>query len=212
MIGVKNLSDIKKVTRHWIYLKDGSRLPVRRKINNYLGEPVIREIRFDDIHLAESGMYAANRFVSKLDTAWQIAYSKLCMVKVAHENISTGYKCRRYRVTDGYRPGLTFDWVGKPKKHWKNVEIGNQFCLIDKKMRRYQSLLGAAREVFHQALMRWCQRNYKLPYSDGIQKLIINGRGYYFKRTWPHRDKTHVELELLSAFGDKYSTYHELEL
>lgn len=212
MIGVKNPNNIKEVTQHWIYLKDGSRLPVRRQMNNFLGSPIVREIKLDNIHLAESSMYAVRRYVNKLTPAWQAAYSKLCMVKEAHENISSGNKCRLYSFLDDYRPAIKFDWVGKPKKHWKNVEVGNKYCLIDEKMRKYQTLLSAAKEVFEQALRRWCYKNHKLPYSDGVQKIIINSRGYYFKRSWPHRDKTYVELELLSAFGDKYSTYHELEL
>lgn len=212
MIGVRNLNDIRKVTNYWIYLKNGSRLPVCRQMTNYVGHPIVREIRFDNIYLAESGMHAVRQLVNKLSPAWQSAYSKLCMVKEAHENVSSGRKCLLYYFTEDHRPVLDFKWVGKPKKHWKNVEIGNQYFLIDAKMHKYQSLLGCAREVFKQALDRWCYKNHKLPYSDGVQKLTINGRDYYFKRTWPHRDKRHVDLEMLSAFGDKYSTYHELTL
>lgn len=212
MIGVSNQKDIDRISQYWIHLKNGTHVSMRRRMTLYAGEPIVREIRFDNIYLAESGMYAVTRLLNKIRPKWKAAYSQLAMVKEAHENITPGSRCKLYRFMDGYRPGVTIDWVGKPKKHWKNLEIGNRYAIIDTRLLKCHSLLGAAREVFRQAIAKWATENYKLPYSDGVQKITINGRDYYFKRTWPHRDKTHVELELLSAFGDRHSTYHELEL
>lgn len=203
--------DIKEIGKLWVHFKDGNKLPVMRMTNS--DGIWLREARFHDVKLAESGYHAVSRLIERHNPAWKRAFSKVAHCKEAHENISQGRTCILYRYNDG---GIGESRVNKPLRHWKNVKYGNEYHLISKKMRQLYTLRFHAKECFvNHALATWANKNrHRLPKGSGLERITVNGRDYYFARdVTPFRGRHNFcKLTLLAQPDSSDSLYHELTI
>lgn len=168
---------------------------------------------FEDVVTLEARRWKVFQKVNKFYyETWKPLFDELAEVGQAHAKPNHKYKgdkkwwLYKSRFEELYKSNyLSFDWVDEPETKL-NLEIGQKYYNVDRKMRRYYGYAGKFRTILTEAINRYLSDKCKAK-KDGITlKLVINGRIYWYtsvmsivgfkweKVSWPDDNMIEVVL------------------
>jgi len=173
----------------WVYV-DGKRIkkwfsrcysPEESSISALIWLPVL-----DDVAKLEARYWKILGKVKKFYREhWKIYYDRIIEAGKAHAKPTHKYtgdlhwwEYKRYNHFDGHS-ALSFDWVEEPKEP-VNLELGQEYYHIDRKITRYYQYLGMFQVVLSQAISKYLKKYHKVEHPGITLRFEINGRNYWY--------------------------------
>ena len=205
-----NLKRSDKLEGPWIIHKDGTKTPLWKNINGYW----FREDRWYNLRKSEQTFWDLTRAYNRVFYEWQKAFDDVkkvgkacCYVSRKHGYNPPRWICYTVHDNGGYSTighddvdmKDPLEYVGQQRVF--NVAIGKRFLKVDVHLDRMRKWRMYAKDILEQAFKNCCPE-LKETKTNGITKLTVNERDYYFSRTITRKDYVEVKPIYFAGEGE----------
>ena len=213
IVFTKKRNDLKrsdKLEGPWVVHKNGTKSPLWK----LYGEHSIREDRSYNLTKSEQTFWNLTQAYDKVFVQWQAAFYEVQKVgkACAFASGKQGYdppRWIRFEVHNfGESASIGHDSVDMKtpmqfvgQQRLLNIDVGTLYLEVNARMDKLRKYKMIAREILEIAFRRCCPELTEVK-TNGLTKVIVNGRDYYFNRKMAHSRYTEVTPLYFAGDGE----------